>query len=98
MPPSEPNFLYAGNRIHRDIYYPADNPTTGLWLPRPTPGNFATRWFVGPSQSEHDPSLANFGEGKIPSAGPERNTNTASFTADLIYDPTNGTSGDIIWS
>jgi prepilin-type N-terminal cleavage/methylation domain-containing protein len=90
----------SASRRFRFVNYNANNPSAGLWDPSPLPGPFTTRWFTGPTQTEHDGGIALFGSWKLSSAGPDRTANTVFIQGDLAYDPTNGTVsvGDVIRS
>lgn len=87
-------------RRFRYVNYGANNASAGLWDPCPLPGPFTTRWFTGPTQTEHDAGILLFNGWKLSSAGPDRTANTVFIDSDLGYDPTNGTAsgGDVLRS
>jgi prepilin-type N-terminal cleavage/methylation domain-containing protein len=80
----------------RYLNYPAElNPG---WNPCQFPGPYRTRWVTGQPASVINPAIQAFGKYKVCCAGPDATVNTAFFTADLLYDPSNGTvsGGDIV--
>lgn len=87
------------NKRLRYINYPANmNPA---WLPCPYPGPFTTsRWDPQDYTAASKIGLEFWGPWKLSSAGPDKQPNSGFFTADLNYDPSNGTvsGGDIIRS
>lgn len=92
--PAARRFRYIYYEAHRDANY-STSP-----VPAPKPTRAAAGQSALPSAAAVDAGVSTFGFWKITSAGPDKTANSAFFSGDLPYDPTNGTisGGDIIRS